>query len=138
MLLRLPAILLLVLAACEPWDGDPTVTLDTHPAPAGVSPPSAAVESGEEPLRVRGVIALPDRCRALTADLTRHESDLRLWITHEPVQEECPPGEVRLAYTAEIQGLRPGRYNLRVVHGRSGVWRGTEPVLVHPVVVPRS
>lgn len=134
---RLSAILILGVAACAPWDEETEVTLSARPAPASATAPSATVESGQEFVRVHGVIAVPDRCRELTADVTRNEGDVGLWVLYGPAEEACAPGEFNLAYTAEIEGLSPGRYELRVIHGRSGVWRGTEPVLVHPIVVRR-
>lgn len=136
MLARFPVILVVTLAACDRPGGDPTVTLDANPAPATGSAPSAGVEVGPEGVRVSGVMALPDRCQGLTADVSRDERTVRLWIMRDPVQETCPPGATNVAYTAEIDGLEPGRYNLQVVHGRPGKWRGTEPVLVHPIVIP--
>lgn len=137
MIFRVRWLVLLAVVACAEW-GEAEVTLDSYPAPISASAPMATIESNQEPIRVRGVIAVPDRCHGLAADLTQNEGDVRLWIMHDPSEEACPPGEIRLGYTAEIEGLSPGRYTLRVVHGPAGTWRGTEPVLVHPIVVPGS
>lgn len=130
-------ILLLLGAACAQWEEEPTIVIEATPlAPEAARAESvAALESGHDGIRVRRMISLPDACQSLTADLTRIERDLMLWVTTVPVREGCAPEEAYVAYTAQIEGLRPGRYNLRVIHARDGRWRGTEAVLEHPVVV---
>lgn len=134
---RFLLILLLVAAGCAEWEDEPTVRIEASPlAPELARAESgAALETGQDAIRVRRMIAVPDPCHSLEANLTRIEGDLRLWITTRPAEEACAPEEAYLSYTAEIEGLRPGRYNLRVIHGQHGVWRGTETVLKHPIVV---
>jgi hypothetical protein len=96
----------------------------------------AALESGHHEIRVRRTIAVPDRCRTLSGDLARTGSNLTLRVIARPTEEgRCARVESYLAYTATIEGLAPGQYNLRVIHAYASERRPTEVVLEHPVVV---
>lgn len=99
---------------------------------------TASVESGHHEIRVRRTIAVPDSCRTLSGAVARAGSHLSLRIVARPDRDDdrpCPPDEAYVAYTATLRGLRPGRYNLRVIHTYTSDAREAEVVLEHPIVV---
>lgn len=116
------------------------VELETRPvAPEQArSRSTASVESGHHEIRVRRTIAVPDGCRTVSGAVARAGSQLSLRVIARPERDDavpCPPGESYVSYTATIVGLRPGRYNLRVIHTYTSDARGAEVVLEHPIVV---
>lgn len=93
----------------------------------------AVVESGDRHIRVRRSLAVPADCRLIAGSLARAAGEVTLRVGPDPDQESCVGERVTIPYTATISGLRPGRYNLRVVHTRTG--SPADVVLEHPVVV---
>ncbi|HET7274201.1 MAG TPA: hypothetical protein VFI91_03440 [Longimicrobiaceae bacterium] len=95
----------------------------------------AALESGFNVICVKRVIRAPDSCRDLAAELARAGSHLTLRVTARQTAENCTPGEAVYAYTARLGGLRPGRYELQVVHSVEGSASSPSIVMEHPIVV---
>ncbi|HEX2204172.1 MAG TPA: hypothetical protein VHG91_12770 [Longimicrobium sp.] len=119
----------LLLAACTGREAPARVTLEARPlsreAARGES--VAAVESGRSTVAVRRTIALTAPCRVLAAGVARAGGELTLLVVAEPDGRACPRREVYLAYTARIDRLPPGRYDLRVVHVERGGRGGAAP-----------
>jgi hypothetical protein len=94
----------------------------------------AAVESGPHAIQVRNAIRVPDRCRAVSGDLVEEDGALTLRVEAAPTRPACPEAEAYLAYTARIEGLPRGRYELRVVHAApappGGAAAAEDPLLV--------
>lgn len=126
------------LIACgEP----PVVSVEAKPVSAELRDqgPTLAIESGERLIRVSRVYRAPDQCRNLSGDVARVGGDLTLRVLAHPVGVvDCPRDEQLLFYTATIQGLRPGRYNLRVLHQAPDQRPASRLVLEHPVVVMKG
>ncbi len=127
------------LGACGGGD-TPTVAIDARPISREVARGEsvAAVESGHHTIEVRRTIRIPDPCRTLAGDLVEVAGALTLRIVAVPDGRSCPPGESYLAYTARIEGLPPGRYELRVVHAPLRTRGRAEVALEHPVLVMES
>jgi hypothetical protein len=130
-------LLLGTLAACNGAVDSAEVTIDAHPlSPAEAREESAAaLESGYHRITVRRLIPVPDRCRTLAGDLVQAAGTLTLRVMAHPTTPTCARDETYLAYTALIDGLRPGRYNLRVIHGYSEERIPARMVLEHPILV---
>lgn len=129
---------LLAGVACDGGAHSPDVVIEaTAIAPELARGESlAAVESGHHEIRVRRTMAVPDGCRTLSGDVVRTGNTLTLRvIAHPAAGEPCEPAESYLAYTATLQSLRPGRYDLRVVHAYASDRRAPEVVMEHPIVV---
>jgi hypothetical protein len=129
---------LLAGVACDGGAHSADVVIEATPvAPERARGESfAALESGHHEIRVRRTMAVPDACRTLSGDLVRTGNLLTLRvIAHPGAGEPCERAESYLAYTATILGLRPGRYDLRVVHANASDRRAPEVVLEHPIVV---
>ena len=95
----------------------------------------AAVESGDGAIAVRRTIRTSDACRRLSAGLAGTGARLTLRVVAEPDGRRCRQAEAYFAYTARIEALPPGRYDLRVVHAqRGGRGRASRPA-ERPVVV---
>jgi hypothetical protein len=129
--------LLCAVVGCMPGE-QVRVELETRPLAAAEarSRSTAALESGDDEIRVRRTIAVPDGCRTISAAVARAGSRLSLRIIAHPdhARPRCPPEDTYVSYTATIRGLRPGRYDLRVVHTYTSGGRA-EVVLEHPIVV---
>lgn len=95
----------------------------------------AGVRSAHHEVTVRRTMRTPSWCRDLEADAVRTGSDVTLRVKSTATSGECPPGEATWGYVAEIRGLAPGRYNLRVLHTYDDARRSPEVVLTHPVLV---
>jgi hypothetical protein len=124
----------MLAAGCGPRADDATVDIEARPIPreSAAAESLAAVVSGHHAIEVRRILAASDPCRTLSAGLVHTGGELTLRVVAEPDGRECPKAETYYAYTARIEDLPPGRYDLRVVHARSG---GPEVALDHPVVV---
>lgn len=94
---------------------------------------AAVVESGHRHIRVRRSLSVPADCRSIAGSLVRAAGEVTLRVGPDPDQGTCSEERVTVPYTATITGLRPGRYNLRVVHTRAG--SPADVVLEHPVIV---
>lgn len=133
-LLRLGLLLAVLVPACTTVEEDASLTLEVLPALLGSSNTHApTVESGHRLIRVRRTLSLPADCREIDGAIARAAGEVTLRIVPLSDQGECAGAEVSVPYTATIDGLRPGRYNLRVVHTRTG--GPVDVVLEHPVVV---
>lgn len=125
-------------AGCAGPEGRETIEIEARPLTAEEARGQsiAAVESGHHEIRVRRTIAVPDACRTLAGAVVRTGSELSLRVTARPDDRpRCVPAPSYLTYTATIQGLRAGRYNLRVIHTYTSERRASEVVLEHPIVV---
>lgn len=129
-----PALCLAAACAGRP-DAAATVEIEARPlsreAALGDSP--AAVEGEEGAIEVRRTMRLADACRTLSAALRHAPGTLTLRVVAVPDGRACPAAESYLAYTARIEELPPGRYELRVEHaeaGRGAAVPGPAPVLV--------
>lgn len=96
---------------------------------------AVTVRSAHREISVRRTITTSSWCRDLEADVVQAGSDVVLRVSATATEEECPPGEGLWGYLAEIRGLPPGRYNLRVVHNFADRRRPSEVVLNQPVAV---
>lgn len=117
--------------ACEQDRPRATVTLDL--VTADVVEYAPPIQSGSHLIRVRHTLNLPADCRTIDGAIATAAGQLTLRIGPRRSQGTCGEEEVAIPYTATIDGLRPGRYNLRVVHSRPGA--AALVVLEHPVVV---
>lgn len=125
------------LAACTGAGDTARITIEAHPLSSDEAraESTAALESGHHRITVRRLIPVPDRCRTLVGDLVQSAGRLTLRVLAHPTGEPCPRDQAYLAYTAVIDGLRPGRYDLRVVHGYSEERIPSRVVLEHPILV---
>lgn len=132
------ALIVSLLAGCAGEDGVERVEVEAHPLTEDEARghSTAAVESGHHRIRVRRTIAVPDTCRTLSGAVVRTGSTLSLRIVADRSPGvHCAPADSYLGYTATIEGLRAGRYNLRVIHTYTSGRRAAELVLEHPIVV---
>lgn len=132
---RFIMVCLLSLGACTARA--PDVEFAATPiTPAEISAWSAVtVRIAHREITVRRTITTSEGCRDLEADVVHAGSDVVLRVSATATGEECPPGEGLWGYLAEIRGLPPGRYNLRVVHNFADRQRASEVVLSQPVAV---
>jgi hypothetical protein len=118
-------------AACAGPTDSATVRIEARPlsreAARGES--LAAVESGEGVIAVRQTMHVSDPCRMVAAGLARAGERLTLKVVARSDGRACRAAEAYLVYTAHIEELPPGRYELRVLHSDSG---GSS----HPGVLP--
>ena len=123
-----------MVTACTEAPRPPQVTLEVHPdgRREGVAD-RPSLESGHHLLRVHRSLAVPIDCGPLAGVVAAAAGELTLRIAPASDGGACEAPDTVLAYTATIFGLRPGRYNLRVVHARPG--RGSDVVFEHPVLV---
>jgi hypothetical protein len=136
-----PALLaLLGGAGCAGWGEMETVSVEVRPLPpeSARDESIALLESGGRTIRVRRAFVVPDACRRLVGEVARAGDRLSLRISALPGEGACPAAESYLAYTAVIEGVTPGQYNLRVIHGYPRERRRSELVLEHPVRVEGS
>lgn len=109
---------------------------ETPITPAEVDNGTAVtVRSAHHEVLVRRTTEMPSWCRDLEADVVQTGSDVTLRVSAGESDDACPPGDGLWGYLTEIRGLRPGRYNLRVVHtfadpGRPSVVSLTQAVVV--------
>lgn len=125
-----------IVAACSDGRGVATVTLEMR----GADSPDdlehgPTLESAHHLIRIRRELTIPADCGPLAGEIARAASELTLRVAPRPDRRSCVGEDTLVAYTATIAGLRPGRYNLRVVHAPAG----TAPHVVfdHPVMVTR-
>ena len=113
---------LLAAAACTGRADSATVRIEGRPlsreAARGES--LAAVESADGAIAVRRTMRVSDPCRTLAAGVERAGGRLTLRVEARPDGRRCGAAEAYLAYTARIEPLPPGRYDLRVVHAQRG------------------
>jgi hypothetical protein len=98
----------------------------------------AAVESGDGAIAVRRTMRVSDPCRTLAAGLERAGESLTLRVEARPDGRACRTAEAYVAYTARIEELPPGRYDLRVVHAQHAGPGRPEILPEPPVVVMES
>lgn len=138
--IRISLLLAAAAAACTGRADPATVRIDARPlsreAARGES--LAAVESGEGAVEVRRTIRVSDPCRTLAAGLERAGESLTLRVEARPDGRACRAAEAYVAYTARIEELPPGRYDLRVVHAQHAGPGRPEILPEHPVVVMES
>lgn len=96
---------------------------------------AVTVRSAHHEVLVRRTMTTPSWCRDLEADVVQTGSDVTLRVSAMESDDACPAGEGLWGYLAEIRGLRPGRYNLRVVHTFADPRRPSVVELTQPVVV---
>jgi hypothetical protein len=97
----------------------------------------AGVQSAHREITVRRTIRTPSACRTLDADVAQvgHEITLRI-VARKAKEDGCSSaGEGLFGYMAVLRGLRPGRYDLRVVHVFANPDRPAEVALRHSVLV---
>lgn len=127
-------LLTAALPACGNGAPAAWVTLELeHPADAPREEGRPGLESGHHVIRVRNALRLPADCPSVGGTLAAAAGELTLRVGPEPGQGDCVAPEISQPYLATISGLRPGRYNLRVVHTR--IRAMSHVVLEHPVVV---
>lgn len=131
----LPALALALLASCGARDDGPKVDFTvTHTdqmeqegsSPVALPPEPAVVEGGTATVSAHGVIAAPDACDDLDAQLEPGDSLLTLRVivrgsrTHPG---ECKdPGKFALVqWRARIAPLEPGSYRARVIYDYRGL-----------------
>lgn len=138
--LLLAALLPALLAGCDGGTTPSGVRIEAWPLPAEEARAAsvAALETRPRGVRVRRVIPVADSCRRLSADVARTADLLTLRVVAHPGDTPCEPAEAYLTYTATVEGVRPGRYNLRVIHRYADNWRPGRTVLEHPVLVGRE
>ncbi len=126
--------------ACTGRTEAPRVVVVAHPisSEAARGESVASVESGDHVIEVRRTIRVPDRCRRIAGDLRETGPKITLRIVAAPTRRACRPSESYLAYTARIEGLSTGRYELRVVHAPLRAPGRAETALEHPLVVMES
>lgn len=138
--IRISLLLVPAAAACTGRADPPTVRLEAHAlsreAARGES--LAAVESGEGAVEVRRTMRVSDPCRTLAAGLERAGESLTLRVEARPDGRACRAAEAYVAYTARIEELPPGRYDLRVVHAQHAGPGRPEILPEHPVLVMES
>lgn len=117
--------------ACDGVRPQASVTLDL--VAAGAADHAPPIQSGNHLVRVRHTLNLPADCKAIDGAIAAAAGQLTLRIGPKRSQEACGEQVIAIPYTATIDGLRPGRYNLRVVHSRRGA--PARVVIEHPVVV---
>jgi hypothetical protein len=131
-------LLLALPAACSGRADSASVRIESRPlsreAARGES--LAAVESGHGAIAVRRTMRAPDPCRRLRADLSDAGERLTLRVVAEPDGRACRAAEAYFAYTARIEALPPGRYDLRVVHAQRGAPEPPVLVMERSVEVP--
>ena len=120
-----------IVTSCAEAPEPPRVTVEVHPA--GEREGVAPLESGHHLLRVNRSLALPVDCGPIDGVVAAAAGELTLRIAPTADGGACEAADTVLAYTATIAGLRPGRYNLRVVHARPG--KRSDVVFEHPVLV---
>lgn len=99
-------------------------------APAGVS---ARGEAGK--IVVTGRMETPDPCRRLAATARRSGGEVTLRVEAHREGEACIQVIAAFAYDAELPGLPPGTYRLRVVHAYPGTGWDTQTALEETVQV---
>lgn len=99
-------------------------------APAGVS---ARGEAGR--IVVAGRMETPDPCRRLTGTARRAGGEVTLRVEAHREGEGCIQVIAAFAYDAEVAGLPPGTYRLRVVHAYPGTGWDTQTALEETVRV---
>ena len=123
-----------IVTACADAPQPPQVTLEVHPAGRGEGVSDRpSLESGHHLLRVHRSVAMPVDCGPIAGVVAAAAGELTLRIAPASEGGPCEAADTVVDYTATILGLRPGRYNLRVVHARPG--RRSAVVFEHPVVV---
>ena len=135
--IRISVLLAASAAACTGRPDPATVRIDARPLSreAARTESLAAVESGHGAIAVRRTLRVSDPCRRVAAGVVRTGGQLTLRVVAEPDGRRCRAAEAYVAYTARIEALPPGRYDLRVVHADRG-GRGRRGILPeHPVLV---
>jgi hypothetical protein len=142
-----PILLLLSLASCssstEP-SSDPGlrfVAVDRNSPQApdwATSPPTVRVANGR--IDLAGIIGTGDPCYDLRAESDRDGQQLTLSVVARSQNVPCITVLASFAYTASLDDLAPGTYELVVEHAwedHGGVrWRAPEVVLDQAVTVP--
>lgn len=97
----------------------------------------AGVKSAAREITVRRTMRTPSACRTLSGAAAKSAGAITLRVmSREDADGDCDPAEDGLfGYTAVISGVRPGRYELRVVHVFADLRRPPETVLQHSVLV---
>ena len=146
-LARLVPIIFLSLAACSSSTGpspDPglhfvAVHRNAPEAPDwATSPPTVRVSSGR--IDLAGIIGTGSPCQDLRAESDRDGARLTLTVVARSQNVPCIAILGSYAYTAALDDLAPGAYQLVVEHAwedHGGVrWRAPEIVLDQAVAVP--
>lgn len=108
-------------AAAPPLQQGPdTVTVELTPAEpsaAAGEEHAAAAEPAAGGITVRGTLSAPNPCQRLSAEVDADGGEvvLRVLARSDP-DAMCAQVIASLGYTAEVRGLAPGTYTLRVVH----------------------
>lgn len=116
----------------------PVVELEYSPIPEErLAELPAGVESAHPEITVRRAFVTSGPCRTLEADLVRPDpNQLVLRISAMRGDPDCEDRSRTFEYSAVVRDLRPGRYNLRVVHSTfDNGRRKFETVLDHAVQV---
>ncbi|HEX2188065.1 MAG TPA: hypothetical protein VHG51_04170 [Longimicrobiaceae bacterium] len=156
-MIQLASLLLLAFAACTtagtPASGDDgggslapgdtvRVRLEARqvgpsgpetPGPAAPEGVSARGEAGR--IVVAGRMETPDPCRRLAGTAERSGSEVTLRVEARREGEACIQVIAAFAYDAEVAGLPPGTYRLRVVHAYPGTGWETQTALEETVQV---
>lgn len=120
----------LLLAGCTREEVGPSVEfaiVHTDPVggfmgtPGGLPPEPTVAEGGTGTIQVRGIIALPDRCDDVGADLDVLGSELTLRVAVRGSRAHrgaCGPADriVMAQYEATVGRLSPGLYRLHVAY----------------------
>ena len=134
----------LLLAGCIREEDGPSVEFaivhtdsvrDFMGTPGGLPPEPTVVEGATGSIQVRGIIALPDRCDDVGADLDAVGSDLTLRVAvrgSNAHRGTCGPADrvVMAQYEATLGHLSPGLYRLQITYDyrriRAGEQRSAE------------
>jgi hypothetical protein len=97
----------------------------------------AGVQSAHQEITIRRTIRTPSACRTLDAAVAQVGDEVTLRVMARKTEGNgCNPAEEGLfGYIAVVRGLRPGRYDLRVVHVFADPKRPAQEVLRHSVLV---
>lgn len=127
---------LMLLAGCSL--GEPEVEFVATPLTAAEADAwsQAGIRSAHHEITVRRIIEVAGPCRVFDADAVRMTDEVTLRVSARLDEEDCEaPDAQRFGYLAVIRGLKPGRYQLRVLHAYADPRRRSEVVLEHPVMV---
>lgn len=135
MLARFAAFSLVLTACAEPLD---EMSLDFTAEPLDAAEVRewsvAKAEGGFHRITVRRTLPEPDTCQSVKGDLATSGGDIMLRVTSQSTRE-CPPSAALYGYTAIIEGVPAGRYNLKVIHLRAGESGRGEVVMRQPIHV---
>ena len=105
-------------------------------APKPQSGDSVTAQAGRRQIAVLATLSGPDPCRTLEGELESRDGEVTLRVLIRPSGAAgCVQVVGRFAYAAVIEGLRPGRYHLQVVHTYPSTGWPTQAVLSETVDV---